>query len=188
VLQLWRKIKKSYKRNNTAGFLLVQIGIVLALLVVIVTISISNTTLLRKHMVHAQVEKLELLFRYFQQKACATQTEQKLIFDERTSTYYAVDSFKETLPAGIQFGFLNNVYGPPSSPKTLIHKGITFNNNTVMFSPDGSISSGTLYLIDAEKNILYALTAPISHISFLRIYRYDERYDGHYNGKWVCLS
>lgn len=156
-----------------------QVGIVLALLVVIITLSISNTVLLRKQMMHAQVEKLAVLFRYFQQKACATQTEQKLTFDERTATYSA-DSFKETLPVGIQFGFLNNVYGPPSSPKTLIHKGITFTNNTVMFSPDGSISSGTVYLVDTEKNILYALTAPISHISLLRIYRYD--------GKWVCLS
>ncbi len=179
MLQRLRVSKKNYKQNHVEGFLLIQIGIVLALLVLIITLSLSHSNLLRKQLMHAEVEKLAVLFRYFQQRACVMQTEQKLTFDERTSSYFS-DNYKQTLPFGIQFGSVPNCYGPPSHPQTRINKGITFKNNTVVFSPDGSISAGTLYLVDAEKKLTYAITSPISHISFLRIYRYDS--------VWKCLS
>lgn len=179
MLQPWKGNKKNYKKNSYAGYLLIQIGIVLALLLVIITLSLSQSTLLRKQLMHAEVEKLAVLFRYFQQRACVTQTEQTLIFDERTSSYSS-GTYKQTLPFGIQFGFVSSCYGPPSKPQIVINKSITFKNNTVLFSPDGCISSGTLYLVDTEKKYMYALTAPISNISFLRIYRYDSQ--------WTCLS
>jgi len=179
VLQRWRKTKTNYKKKNYAGFLLIQIGVVLALFVLIITLSLSHSNLLRKQIMHAEVEKLAVLFRYFQQRACVTQREQKLVFDERTGSYVC-DTYKQTLPFGIQFGCIAHSYGPPSNPQTLIKKGITFKNNTVVFSPDGSISAGTVYLVDAQKKLMYALTSPISHISFLRMYRYDSG--------WSCLS
>lgn len=117
--------------------------------------------------------------RYLQQKACATQQEQKLVFDERTARYYT-DTAEYYLPQGVRFGCAQNTYGPPSSPQHLVYKSITFNNNTIIFSPDGSVTSGTLYLTDSDKKMTYALTVPVSSCALLRLYRLD--------GTWVCLS
>lgn len=148
-------------------------------MVLIITLSLSQTSVLSRHILHAHAQKMSILLRYLQQKACATQKEQKLIFDERYARYYTQDA-EYFLPHGILFGFSANAYGPPSSPKQSISTAITFKNNTVYFYPDGSITSGTIYMADAEKKITYALTVPISSISLLRLYRLDS--------SWVCLS
>ena len=46
--------------------------------------------------------------------------------------------------------------------------------------PDGIIQSGTVYVIDSSKKCMYALSSPISQVSYLRKYSY--------NGKWQPLS
>lgn len=130
-------------------------------------------------MVHACAQKLSILLRYVQQKACATQKEQKLIFEERNGRYHT-DTHEYVLPQGVIFGFSPNTYGPPSSPKHMANKAITFKNNTITCSPDGSITPGTLYITDSEKKVTYALTVPVSSIALLRLYRLEEA--------WVCLS
>lgn len=174
---MWRPLKEIKKSSN--GFLIFQVGIVLALMVLIITLSLSQTSVLRRHIVHAHAQKMSILFRYLQQKACATQKEQKLVFDERTRRYYT-DVAEYHVPQGVLFGFSPNAYGPPSSPKQIISKAITFKNNTVHFSPDGSMTPGTIYMADAEKKITYALTVPISSISLLRLYRLES--------SWICLT
>lgn len=174
---MWRPLKEIKKSSN--GFLIFQVGIVLALMVLIITLSLSQTSVLRRHIVHAHAQKMSILFRYLQQKACAMQKEQTLIFDERSVRYYT-DTAEYFLPQGVRFGFSYNAYGPPSSPKQIISKAITFKNNTVTFSPDGSITPGTIYMTDAQKKMTYALTVPISSISLLRLYRLES--------SWVCLS
>ena len=50
---------------------------------------------------------------------------------------------------------------------------ISFENNHIIFYADGTIQAGTVYLVDVNKKLLYALTSGVGHISFLRKYRYD---------------
>ena len=152
--------------------------LVVALLVVIVTLSLSYTTL-RQQVVRAEVEKLYTLCRFFQQIACVTQTEQRLLIDPVAGTY-SCGPYAYTLASGVCFNYMPSCYGPPSKPTNPISKPITFQHNTIIFFPDGTISSGTLYVTDADKKYMYALTAPINHISFLRIYKYGTG--------WTCLS
>lgn len=79
------------------------------------------------------------------------------------------------------FGFLENAKGPPAEPKKLIKISVTFpkvedvtKNYTVVFWVDGKISPGTIYLRSKKKNYMTAITCPISQVSLIRKYYYND--------------
>ena len=63
--------------------------------------------------------------------------------------------------------------GSPGSPTHRIEKAITFPGSKIHFYPTGIISSGTAYLVDKNKQYMYALSNAVSQVSYLRFYRYD---------------
>lgn len=90
------------------------------------------------------------------------------------------------LTPNITFGFIDKAKGPPSNPIKNIDKSISFdsiNNDEykVTFCANGKIKPGTIYLIDKNKNYMVALTCPISQVSYIRKYSFN-------NGAWVCES
>ena len=80
-----------------------------------------------------------------------------------------------------RLGFLPGAKGPPCAPTEVIKQPITFKGNKIIFNPDGIISAGSIYVVDATGRSMYALTSGVTPVSYLRMYRYD-------NGTWVGLA
>ncbi len=157
------------------GSLLIELLLVCAVIAIIMTLSVSHSNSIKRLAVRAEVEKMRSLFWYLQQRAVALNKEMILDFDT-VKQLYRFDSVVEKLPQNVQFGVTNGVKGPPSDPKTVIRSPITFENQQVIFRPDGTISSGTVYLHMQSQSTVYALTAPVGDISYARIYRYDTEW------------
>lgn len=161
------------------GSLLINLGITLAIILLLVTLSAPHLSVMRRFLLRAEIEKIYALFHYLQQRALTTHQDQTLVFDIPNS--YCVNNQQEKLSNGIRFGFLPGVAGPPSKPSKQISSPITFKNNRAVFYADGTIAAGTVYLIDHEHKQLYALTSPISQISYLRTYHYQKN-------SWIPLQ
>lgn len=142
-------------------------------------LSIPHFSFLQKTLVRSEIEKMHALFVYMQHLAIATQKDQTIEFDVANNVYFC-NKQMIALAQGISFGTISGVYGPPSSPHTLINKPITFAHNKITFYAQGTMQAGTIYLTDRSKNYLYALTTPVSHISYVRRYKYER--------EWVQLS
>jgi prepilin-type N-terminal cleavage/methylation domain-containing protein len=160
------------------GFTLIEAMVVVCLFVLLATLGIMQFSFLDSTIVHAEVDKLAAVCSYLRQKAITTNTEQILIFDEQKNEYRG-EEIREILSSRISFGSLPKAMGPPGSPSHLITKPITFANSTIHFYPTGIISSGTIYLVDKNKQCMYALSNAVSQFSYLRLYRYD--------GKWKLI-
>jgi hypothetical protein len=126
-----------------------------------------------------EVDKLANVCSFLQQHAIATNSEQVLECDTKNNEYHC-DNVNEKLSQRIAFGFLPGVMGSPGSPTQSIKKAITFPGSVIHFYPTGIISSGTVYLVDKKKQCMYALSNAVSQVSYLRMYRYD--------GKWNMLT
>lgn len=166
-------------RAKHHGSLLINLGIALAVILILVTLSVSHSTIMRRFLVCAEIEKLHAFFHYLQQRALTTQQDQILTFDIPNNAYSA-HNFHEKLTNGVQFGVLLGAAGPPSKPNKQISTPVSFKNNQAIFYADGTIAAGTVYIVDQGKRYMYALTSPISQISYLRIYRYQ-------NSSWIPL-
>lgn len=164
------------KQNK--GFSLIEVLIVLALIGTITALAIWNTQSLYRLTVRADIEKLYTTCLYLQQKALSCQEKQTLYFalDKKT---YRYENCAERLNTQVLYGFIAGAKGPPSSPHVLITQENSFENNQIVFYPDGVIQAGTLYLTDVNKRVLYALTSGVGQVSFLRKYYYD--------GSWHLL-
>ncbi|MCA9770409.1 prepilin-type N-terminal cleavage/methylation domain-containing protein [Candidatus Dependentiae bacterium] len=155
------------------GYTLIELLIVLVLFVLITTLSITNFGFLHRSITRAELYHLYSLCYYLQHKAMATRQEQKLYIDISHNTY-TYDNTTYQLPQSVSFGYLSGVKGPPTAPKKILSKPVTFKNDTVEFYPDGIISSGSIYIRDAYNNSLHALTNGIAHVSFIRLYIYNK--------------
>lgn len=165
-----------YMSGNKYGFSLVELMIVIALTMILVSLAAINTRYLNKAAITAEINLLYAACHYLQQVAITHNQQQELVFDSSKNSY-TIDGQCHQLPKTICFGVLPDAKGPPSSPHNTLSKAITFANNIITFSPDGIISSGAVYLTDSRE--LYALSSSVAHASFLRTYRYD--------GKWHLM-
>lgn len=165
--------------RHGAGFSLIELVLVIALIIIIVTLAMPQMSFLNKQIVASEVEKLATVCLYLRQLALVTQRNQTLMIDQLTNTYRS-EECTYALSSGVRFGFLPNTYGPPSNPQSLIVKGVTFSNEKIVFHADGSISSGTLYLVDSLATYFYALTTPSGQAPCIRQYEYQQR--------WVLVS
>lgn len=154
------------------GFTLIEIMVVLCLFALIATLGMIQLSFLDNTIAHAEIDKLASACSYMQQKAMATNQEQLLVFDVQKNQY-RFDNVQEALSRRVLFNFLPNVLGSPGSPSHFISKAVTFSDSSIHFYPTGIISSGTVYLTDTDKKIMYALSNGVSQVSYLRLYRYD---------------
>lgn len=102
-----------------------------------------------------------------------THQEQHLIINISQRSY-RYGNHDRTLTAGVDFGALSAIQGPPAQPTHGITQPVTFQKNTIIFYPSGIISSGTIYLTDASHSCCYALSNGVASISFLRRYVYRK--------------
>jgi prepilin-type N-terminal cleavage/methylation domain-containing protein len=160
------------------GFSLIECLITLAIVTLIIALASFNFSFYQRYILHTQVEKLYSLCIHLQQEAITHNQIVSLTLDEKNHCCSTGTQCMK-LAQGIMFGFIPSSKGPPSSPTCLICKPITFEANIITFYPSGIIQAGTLYLCDERKKNMYALCNAPGHVSFLRKYRYD--------GKWQII-
>lgn len=127
----------------------------------------------------AELEKLCALFLYAQQCARTSGAPIEIVFDQ-TKKSYSCGIYCETLPRHVVFGASPECKGPPSAPEKPITDAITFEKKRAMCYPDGTIQSGTVYMLDTKNNISYAITVPIGHVTYLKRYEFG-------NHRWNVL-
>jgi hypothetical protein len=147
-------------------------------------ITIPRLSFLKSIALSHEIKKLEATMLYLRQKALASGTAQSLYFQPAKHSYQNGEN-SILLHRDIHFGFLPQSKGPPSQPKKLISTPVTFKKNKssecAIFHPDGTITPGTLYLIDSKKKYMQALTLSVGKVSFLRRYIYQKK-------KWVPIE
>ncbi len=168
-------------RKLHKGFFLINLAIACSLLIIILSLSVSQTSFFHRFLMRSEIEKMYTLFFYLNQRALVSNQEQTLHFDIEKNTYQAGNRV-EKLVHSLCFGILPQVNGPPSQPTKPLTQSITFVDATAHFYPDGTISSGSIYITDNDHTLLYALTISVGHISYLRKYRFNNR-----NSSWVPI-
>jgi Tfp pilus assembly protein FimT len=168
--------------RKNAGFLLIEVVVVIALVIIIVTLAMPQMSFLNKQIIRSEIEKLASVCLFLRQSALVTHRDQTLVFNQMHSSYSS-EQASYTLASGVKFGFLHNSYGPPSNPSNLINQAVTFKREKIVFYADGTISSGTIYLIDATQNYFYALTTPSGQLPCIRKYEYQ-----HSGQRWALVS
>lgn len=166
-------------KNKAVGFSLIELSIVIALLLILATLVGAHVSFLNRLVLRSELELLCNTCFYMQRRALMLNRQQTIyLYPEKNC--YAIEGRTFTLPSHVVFGFLPGAKGPPSAPEHLIEQPITFKNNCITFYPDGTISAGALYLADSAKQWGYALSCPVSAVSYLRKYQY--------NGTWQHMS
>mgnify|MGYP006290206435 FL=1 len=177
-----------FRIKKRKAFSLIEILIVIAILFTLFTVSFSRFSFFNKFIVKSEVDNLYNTFYFLQQKAIAGNCEQKLYFDLNNNSYFYFLNGKKVnhkLANLVEFGFKNGVLGPPSSPVKPIKNTITFKKDKkcgyfTEFYSNGIIDSGTIYFVDRNYKYLFALTCPISQVSYIRKYQYLKN-------KWIIV-
>jgi len=161
--------------------MLFQLGIVLALLLLVCTLSLPPFSFLQHRLVRTEIEKMTLMFRYLHRMALARNQDQHLKLFPHEGRYEGAGHC-EYLPEGVIFAVLDGAQGPPSHPHHVLAKPVTYKDDRVTFYAHGTIQAGTIYLTDKHKQVMYALSSAISPIFYTRAYRYNSA-----NQEWVVL-
>jgi prepilin-type N-terminal cleavage/methylation domain-containing protein len=164
--------------NAHKGFSLIELMIVIAIMMILLSLSAVNARYLHKMVASTHIDQLYSTCYYLQRLAMATNEPQELIFDENANAY-TFNGCSCALPSCLCFDVIPGAKGPPSTPHAALVSAITFPNKKIIFYPDGIMSAGTVYLADADHTDLYALSCSVAHVSLLRKYRYD--------GKWHLI-
>jgi Tfp pilus assembly protein FimT len=147
--------------------------VVVAIIAVLATLTTIHSSFLNRVLVRAEIDKLYTTCQHARYLAMATNKPQIIYFDKLQNSYSFGDR-TENLTQGVQFGFIAGSKGPPAHPHVPLYKSITFQNDKIIFYPDGILSSGTIYLIDTYAHAMYALSNAVSQVSYMRMYRYDS--------------
>jgi hypothetical protein len=168
--------------------------LVLSLILIVVTISIPRLGLLSDFELFREIEYLEGVYHYLQQRAMASNKTHILVFDLKKPGYECVvdnvSIITRVLGKNVKFGFLQGAYGPPANPVKRLDHPINLDlplnidlkneNLSTKFLSNGKITAGSIYFIDSHNRRMGALTCSLSHVSYIRRYRYN-------NFKWVAL-
>jgi type II secretory pathway pseudopilin PulG len=149
VLQRVKKINQRWLERS--GFLLIELVIVLALVTVLLALTVPVA------------------------RSWLSGREQRITF-QLADNSYSINGKKYELMRSIQFGALSAVLGPPAQPKQIIVKPCSFADNAIKCYPNGTISSGTVYLKDTENYAMAALTVPVGSFPALREYMYKNKW------------
>jgi type II secretory pathway pseudopilin PulG len=157
----------------TNAFTLIELAITIALIVMILTIGLPVMLNMSALFVRNQATMLQTTCWALQQQAIAQNKQLSLIFNEAANSW-SIGNETTKLAPGVKFGIMPHVFGPPANPINTLTRAITFANATITAHPSGRISPGSVYLIDEHAQTLYAVTAPVSRISYMRVYRYNH--------------
>jgi type II secretory pathway pseudopilin PulG len=168
LLQQMNKLKQ----NN--AFSIFELTVVLAIIAITTTLVLSLSINNNEHLIIAEAHLLRSTIWHLQQRCRAENKNLALVFNEQEN-FYTTPNEKHKLSARVKFGTIQDALGPPSSPKKRLKKSITFKNKQIKISPHGIAQAGTVYLVDDKKQLLYAITVPISGVTFIRMYRYRNK-------------
>jgi len=155
------------------GFLLIELVVILALMSLSVILLQGAFSTPSAGYVRTSLDRLYATCLMAQKRAMMTGVPQKIILELNRGAYrYGAENI--VLPKGVEFGFFSGVQGPPATPNKILTTACTFAQNTIICSPEGSLSSGTIYLVDSKKTVLYALSSGVGSVSFVRKYRYAK--------------
>ncbi len=166
-MQAWIKPLLKPKKGNILIPLLISLSIAIVIgSYVLVTVRWFATATM-----YSELDILKATVHYERLAAMASGTIRTIICNTQNNTY-THDGTVYTLSPTVQYGYLDHVKGPPSTPRTLITTPCTFNNNEITCYPNGITSSGTIYLCDKNKSEQGALTLGVIPVPFMRTYRY----------------
>lgn len=157
------------------GHILLELIIAIALFTIIAGLSFQFSFLYKRAIIQADVEKLYSIMIFLQRQAYLKNKILKLSFNKEKNSYFG-ENISGQLSDSTCFGIIKGVKGPPSNPDSIILDSISFNNHMILFYPNGTISSGTIYLTDKNKTGLYALTCGISSVAYIRKYKYKDKW------------
>ena len=115
-------IKKRRQRNDRLAFTLLEVIIVLVLVCITVYSCRSLYRLYAVIAVRSATDQLVAVGTYLEQCALSKQVSTYFLIDSDRS-YRVYDGTKElvySLPAGVTWGGIPGLYGPPSSPRKLV--------------------------------------------------------------------
>ena len=160
------------------GFSLIELLIVISIMALLACISIVGLRAGSQAHVRLELDTLHTACLYCQR--CAQSTgQQHILTIDLADNSYTYNGFAHKLAQSVVFGCIPAVAGPPANPTHAIENAITFANHQIIFYPDGIVQSGSVYLTDTHKKVMYALTSGVGEVSFLRKYSY--------NGAWKML-
>ncbi len=160
-------------KNNYHGYSLLEICIVLLLIALVTTFGVSSVRFLNNFSVNAALHTIRATCKQLQQRAQSTQATQTLTVDQKNNCLRH-DHGTIKLNNTIQINTLNDVLGPPGSPRNKITNAVTFKHNVITFYKNGSISGGTIYLTDNGNSYQYALSNSIGSVPTLQLYRWHD--------------
>ena len=176
LLNSWNKAHSCATHKCAAhecAFTLIDLSITLALIACVATISLPVILNFQRFYVASQARVLQTTCWALQQQAIAKNKEFTLEFNEATNSYVITEQNNKLAPK-VKFGLLPGLYGPPSSPSHKLASPITFEYKKIIFYPTGRISPGSVYLVDDNLQTLYAITVPVSSVSYIHVYRYHK--------------
>ncbi len=164
---------------NFRGFSLIELMFVLALVALVSVLAIPSMGFMCRRLVKTQAEQLLMTVLYLQREAMVGNARKKIFFDIARNQYRYNDIVVK-FPNGVLFGVVFGAKGPPSSGVGSPSKAVTYKKSEAVFFPDGKVSAGSVYLTDKNHECMYAITTPVSHLSYIRMYKY-------YQGSWDQL-
>ena len=159
---------------------MIELLVVITVLAILISLAMPSLLFLKQNSIGLELDKLQITCQLLQKKAVSTGQKEYLSFNIQQRSYFYSNHF-EKLADGIFFGIIPGVMGPPANPKEIITSPITFPEQKITFYPNGTISAGTAYLTNGQNNLLSAITAPVSQVSFIRKYKYSH-------GTWLYLK
>lgn len=156
------------------AFTLIELVIVIACLTCLIMLSVGHVKLSHHGHLRSELDMLYQVCLYAQRHAMMTGQVCVVEIDVENNCYRCNGQLHQ-LSKDVYFGLVPHIKGLPSSPQKKITKACTFRNNCITCSKGGIISAGTLYLIGGNR-CLYALTASVAPYSYLRKYRYADKW------------
>ena len=193
------------------GFTLIELVTTIAIFILVLSISISSLDFYKAQIIKAELSKLEMNINFMQK--LSELKKEKLILSFNSDGYLLTsrpNGFEQhKLNSNVKFGFIPNSYGPPSALKATadksnpllrqnyaerakpITKACSFENNQIIFEPNGNISSGVIYFCDSAKKVMYALSTAVAKKQIVRKYRYSlashKATPGAAKGEWKLI-
>lgn len=166
------------EKFNKSGFTLIEVVTTLALFIFIALITIPTINFYNSQLVKAELATLEMNINYLNSLSNLDKEKKILKFNIKDNSYN-FENKTHKLNNNVKFGFLNNSFGPPSSPKKAIKEASTFKNDEIEFIIN-NYTSGTIYFCDKNKKYMFAISTGVAKKKFVRKYQY-------LNKKWITL-
>ena len=157
--------------RTNAGFMLLELCIVVALFILIGACTISSFNGAQAIVTRVQTLLLQSTIRQAQWHAISSGKQQQVTFDVENNSY-TYNKHMYQLPKPLLFGAPKLAKGPPAHPTHAITHPVTFVNNQAICFATGAVSAGTVYITNGS--VSFALSNAVSFFSSLRLYRYKN--------------